>query len=111
MVTFDPRNLAYGSPDDLATGYEAEWGLFWGAYTAWPADVPCIVGQGCSEHWALVDLARELRGHHWGVDDSLTAVNQLACAARSLGERDLVAYLEQLAEPAELSGEYGLVLR
>jgi hypothetical protein len=62
VIEFDPANLACGAPSDKETGYEEEWGLFWGCYTAWPVDFPCVVGQGSSEHWAIVDLARELGG-------------------------------------------------
>jgi len=112
VIDFDPENLANGAPsDDFDWSYEEEWGLFWGCYTAWPADFPCVVGQGCSEHWALVDLARELRERSWPVDGSLSRSSQLARAAARLGERELVAYLKRHASPAELSRQYGLVLR
>ena len=111
VIEFDPSNLAYGSPTDLETGYETEWGLFWGCYTAWPRDFPSVVGQGNSEHWAIVDLARELRDRNWPIDNELTPASQLAYAAERLSKQELIVYLRVLSRPAELSGEDGLVLR
>ena len=111
VIEFDPKQLAYGSSSDDESSAEHEWTLFWGCYTAWPADFPSVVGEGCSEHWAIVDLARELRERNWPVDETLAPASRLARAAASLRERELVAYLKRLAAPAELSSEYGFVLR
>lgn len=53
MIEFDPANLAYSAASDAETGYEEEWGLLWGCYTAWPKGFPCVVGQGGSEHCTI----------------------------------------------------------
>ena len=110
-VDFDPRSLAYGSPDDHDAAYADEWGLFWGCYVAWPPGFPCVAGQGSSEHWAIVDLARRLRGVAWPAKDELSPQTQLEYAAQRLTETELVVYLERLAEPAQLADQYSLVLR
>ena len=117
VIEFDPKKLAYGKPNDDGWtlendwSYESEWGLQWGCYVAWPLEFPCVFGQGSSQHWALVDLAQELRTRCWPQHSSLTPATQLAEAATRLEQRDLVLYLKRLARPAQLSSEYGLVLR
>ena len=110
MIEFDPGSFAYGAPVDDETGYE-EWGLYWGLFTAWHLDLPSVTGQGNSEHWALVDLARQLRAWSWPTEHTMTGDAQLAYAAERLSLPDLVAYLHGIASPAELSDGYGLVLR
>jgi hypothetical protein len=115
-IEFDPFALGAGKPSDEGFvaeewGYESEWGVFWGCYVASPADFPCVFGQGNSTHWALVDLARELRAWNWKVEPDLTPRAQLAHAARNLDQPQLVRYLKCHAAPPELGSGYALVLR
>jgi hypothetical protein len=124
VIKFDPESVAADPPGDvdpagpldLSTSYDEEdWWLAKPAsrarYAAWPAAFPWLVGEGETARNALADLASALRHAQCYPECSDTPPIELVHTARRLGNRELVAYLEELSGLPQLADEYDLVLR